>query len=96
MNQRPPVVETVEATNNGVHCRIHGKDLCWNKSKDQFFELVNRKWVKTNVTDFQKKVLKERQSAWAYKEKRIANTGKFRKTHDWFDNQAFKSQERNA
>ena len=96
MTDKPKAVQVVEVTNNGIRAVIYGKDLAWNKTKDQFFVRLNGKWTQTKVTALQEQILKERQSAWAYKEKRIANAGKFRKTHDWFDNQAFKSQERNA
>jgi len=96
MTDTPKPVQVVTATDNGIHAIIYGKNLSWNKAKDQYFALINGKWKPTTATARQQQILKERQSAWAYKEKRIANAGKFRKTHDWFDNQAFKSQERNA
>lgn len=98
MTDKPKAVQVVEVTDNGIRAVIYGKDMCWNKSKDQYFALVNGKWTPTKATEKQQEILKDRHASKLWKSERIRNarTEPRRYSAAHCERQEFLAQERNA
>ena len=98
MTDTPKPVQVVEVTTNGIRAVIYGKDLAWNKTKDQFFVRLNGKWTQTKVTALQEQILKERHASKLWKSERIRNarTEPRRYSAAHCERQEFLAQERNA
>lgn len=98
MTNKPKAVQVVEYTDNGIRAVIYGKDMCWNKSKDQYFALVNGKWMPCKATAKQQEILKDRHESKMWKQERIksASAEPRRYSQAYAERQAFLAQERNA
>lgn len=89
-------VQVVKVNADGIRAVIYGKDLAWNKSKNEFFVRTNGKWIKTAATPLQQEILKDRHASKMWKQERIAYTEPRRYSSARFDRQAFLDEEQNV
>ena len=98
MTDKPKAVQVLKVTDDGIRAVIYGKDLAWNKPKNEFFVRTNDKWMPTKVTALQQEILKDRHASKLWKSERIRNarTEPRRYSAAHCDRQEFLAQERNA
>ena len=98
MTDKPKAVQVLKVTDDGIRAVIYGKDLAWNKPKNEFFVRTNDKWMPTKVTALQQEILKDRHASKLWKQERIksASAEPRRYSQAYAERQAFLAQERNA
>lgn len=70
MANKPPAVQVVKTTKNGIHAKIYGKDVSYNASTGAFFIAQNRKWVSATPAALHQTILKDRHQQWLAAEQR--------------------------
>lgn len=90
-------VKVIKSTADGIHLAIDGQEIGFNKTTGVFkAKDASGKWAAIKPSNFIRAIATRRLEDAIYRTRKIERAGTFRKSTNWFDNQAFLSQERNA
>lgn len=90
-------VRVIKSTTEGIHLAIDGQEIGFNKTTGVFkAKGTDGKWAAIKPSNYIRAIATRKLEDAIYRAKKIERAGTFRKSANWFDNQAFLAQERNA